>query len=412
VPGQEARHDPDDPAARGSNACALPAQALFQLPALRGLLLAAGGASGVFGESHRTRMGAVYPGARRRLASAPGAGRGTMAVGTGAALVGERSADRVSAAQRGGSLSGGRQYLEGQAREEKPAGQERPPQRVRTIHFWFACRHPHRAVGCRPHSVGLSLGQTHREPRVSLENALLREMLGEVLLPAWCKKVVVVADAAYPLRADLQAMQARSWYFVIAFPRTWKLANGQYLRDVVTHLPIHHYRQVRIPSLVPTARRRVFWTFAKRAQLAHVGAVTVVLSRRRRNDSPQPTKLLVPNLPPATAPLPVALYLRRWPVALCIKELKSVVGVGQHQVTKDAARGERSVAIAVMAYRVLLRLRAKPIEPGTSWSAFTLKQELAWEWGTDQLHRTIRPEARKELRRQRTVEPPPLRLAA
>jgi Transposase DDE domain len=237
-------------------------------------------------------------------------------------------------------------------------------------------------------------------------------MLGEVLLPAWCKKVVVVADAAYPSRANLQAIQARGWYFVIAFPRTWKLANGQYLRDVVTHLPIQHYRQVRVSLMVPMPRRRVFWTFAKQAQLAHVGEVTVVLSRRRRNESPKHPKLLVTNLPHATAHLTVALYLRRWPVELCIKELKRVVGLGQHQVTKDTARVERSVAVAVMAYLLLLRLRAKQIKPGSSWSAFTLKQELAWEWGTRQLHRTVDQKVRKEIRRQRTIEPPPLRLAA
>jgi DDE superfamily endonuclease len=148
------------------------------------------------------------------------------------------------------------------------------------------------------------------------ENALFREMLQEVILPAWCKTVVVVADAAYPSRANLQAIQARHWFFVIAFPRTWKLTNGQHLRDVVTHLPIHHYRKVCLPLLVPSARRRVFWTFAKRAQLRQVGDVTVVLSRRRRNDSPKQTKLLVTNLPQATAHTTVACYLRRWPVAV------------------------------------------------------------------------------------------------
>jgi hypothetical protein len=249
-------------------------------------------------------------------------------------------------------------------------------------------------------------------PDYQSEHTLVREMFTEVILPTWCKHVVVVADAAYPSRANLQAIQARGWFFVIAFPRTWKLANGQHLRDLVTHLPIHHYRQVRVPLVVPTAHRRVFWTFAKSAQLAHVGDVTVVLSRRRRNDSPKHTKLLVTNLPQATAHLAVALYLRRWPVELCIKELKSVVGLGQHQVTKDAARVERSIAVAVMAYLLLLRLRAKQIKPGSSWSAFTLKQELAWEWGTRQLHQTIRQETQKEIRRQRAAEPTPLRLAA
>ena len=249
-------------------------------------------------------------------------------------------------------------------------------------------------------------------PGYQSENALFREMLGEVLLPAWCKKVVVVADAAYPSRTNLQAIQARGWYFVIAFPRPWKLANDQYLRDVVTHLPIQHYRQVRVSLVVPRPRRRVCWTFAKPAQLAHGGEGTVVVSRRRRNASPQHPQLLVTHLPPATAPLTVALYLRRWPVALCIKELKRVVGLGQPQVTKDPARVERAVAVAVMADLLLLRLRATQIKPGSSWSAFTLKQELAWEWGPRQLHRTVDQKVRKEIRRQRTIEPPPLRLAA
>jgi hypothetical protein len=36
----------------------------------------------------------------------------------------------------------------------------------------------------------------------------------------------------------------------------------------------------------------------------------------------------VPNLPQATAHLTVAPYLRRWPVELCSKELKGVVGLG------------------------------------------------------------------------------------
>jgi DDE superfamily endonuclease len=244
------------------------------------------------------------------------------------------------------------------------------------------------------------------------ENALFREMVQEVVLPAWCKQIVVVADAAYPSRANLQALQARSWFFVMAFPRTWKLANGQHLRDLVTHLPIHHYRQVRVPLVVPSARRRVFWTFAKRAELRQVGDVTVVLSRRRRNESPKHTKLLVTNLPHATARLTVALYLRRWPVELCIKELKGVVGLGQAQVTKDAARVERSVAVALMAYLLLLRLGARQIKSGTSWSAFTLKQGLAWDWGARQVKRVARQEARREVRLRPTGQGVQLRLAA
>jgi ATP-dependent Clp protease ATP-binding subunit ClpA len=81
--------------------------------------------------------------------------------------------------------------------------------------------------------------------------------------------------------------------------------------------------------------------------------------------------------------------------------------------TKDAARVERSVAVALMAYLLLLRLRAKHIKPGTSWSAFTLKQQFAWEMGARQLKRVARQEVRKEVKLQLAAkEETHLRLAA
>ena len=231
------------------------------------------------------------------------------------------------------------------------------------------------------------------------ENALFRDMLKGLVLPAWCERVIVVADAAYASRKNLKAIQARGWFFVIAFPRTWKLANGQYLRDIVTHLPIHHYRQVRVPPLIPPARYRAFWTFVKSAHLRHVGDVTVLLSRRRRNDSPKQTKVLVTNLPMATARMIVMIYLRRWPVEICFKELKSGLGLGQAQITKDPARVERSLAVTLIAYLVLLRLQAKHIRPEAAWSVFALKQKFAWEVGAQQIKRTTQRETLKEIKK-------------
>jgi hypothetical protein len=230
------------------------------------------------------------------------------------------------------------------------------------------------------------------------ENALLRQMLAEIVLPRWCTKVIVVADAAYASRQNLPAIQARHWCFVLAFPRTWKFADGHSLRDLVAHLPRAYYRKVRLPLVGSRAQYRVFWTFAKRTTLREVGDVTVVLSKRRRHDSPQRTKVLVPNLPQATAHGTVARYLRRWPVELFFKEWKEVVGVGQHQVTKDAARVERSVAVTLMAYLVLLRVRARDIRPGQPWSAFTLKHHFAWEVSVQQLKRAAQQEARREIK--------------
>jgi DDE family transposase len=239
--------------------------------------------------------------------------------------------------------------------------------------------------------------KTHKDYRS--EPMLVRDMLEALVLPAWCKAVIVVADAAYASRDNLQAIQARRWFFVIAFPRTWKLANGQHLRDIVTHLPRHHYRQVRVPALVSTHRHRSFWTFVKSAHLRHIGDVTVLLSRRRRNDGPKQTKLLVTNLPMASARLIVMIYLRRWPVEICFKELKSGLGLGQAQVTKDPARVERSVAVTLMAYLVLLRLQATHIKPGTAWSIFALKQRFAWEIGVQQIKRTTQQQTLKEIKK-------------
>jgi hypothetical protein len=258
----------------------------------------------------------------------------------------------------------------------------------------------------------LRLGTPTGSPGSQSEKARRRELFQEVRLPPGCKKGGVVADAASPSRANLQALQARGGCFVIAFPRPWKVVNGQYLRDIVTHLPLPHDPQVRVPLLVPPARRRVCWTVAQRAEWRQGGEVSVGLSRRRRHESPKHTTLLVTTLPQAPAHLTVALYLRRWPVALCSKEGKGVVGLGQHHVTKEAARVQRSGAVAVLAYLRLLRLRAKQSKPGRSWSAFTLKQELAWDWGTRHLHRTARQQARKEVRLQLAPKEAPMRLAA
>jgi hypothetical protein len=123
-----------------------------------------------------------------------------------------------------------------------------------------------------------------------------------------------------------------------------------------------------------------------------------VLSKRRRHDSPKNTKVLVTKLPPATAHQTAAIYLRRWPVELCFKEWQEVVGVGQHQVTKDTARVERSVAVTLMAYLVLLRVQAQDVRPGQPWSAFALKQHFACKVSAQHFRRCAQQQARREVK--------------
>ena len=124
----------------------------------------------------------------------------------------------------------------------------------------------------------------------------------------------------------------------------------------------------------------------------------MVLSKCRRHDGPKQTKILVTNLP-ETGPAReiVGVYLRRWWIELLVKELKGVVGLGQHQVTKQADRVERSVAVAIMAYLLLLKRRARDIPADRPWSAFRLQRAFAWEVVQAQCERSARQMARKWL---------------
>jgi hypothetical protein len=211
------------------------------------------------------------------------------------------------------------------------------------------------------------------------ENARFRQMRQDFRRPAWCQEIVVTADAAYASRANLTLIQELGYGYVVTRPRTWKFANGKTLKALVTHLPRWKYTQIRIPT-VNCQRRRTVWVYAKRARLRHLGEVTVVLSTCRRNDAPKQTKILVTNLPePVTAREIVGVYRRRWWIARLLKELKGVVGMGQHPVIKQTTRVERAVAVAIMASVLLLKLRAQDVPADRPWSACRLQRAFAWE---------------------------------
>jgi hypothetical protein len=144
--------------------------------------------------------------------------------------------------------------------------------------------------------------------------------------------------------------------------------------------------------------RRTFGVSTTRVRLRHLGDVTVGLSTCRRNDGPKHTKILVTNLPETvTARQLVSIYLRRWWVALLMKTLKGVVGLGQPQVTPQVERVERSVAVASMAYLLLLKLQAKHIPADRPWSALRLQRAVATVVIEAQCERSAHQLARKWL---------------
>jgi hypothetical protein len=127
----------------------------------------------------------------------------------------------------------------------------------------------------------------------------------------------------------------------MALARTWCFENGHALKHLVTHVPKPHDRRCWVPVDKP-GRRRTSWTDTKGARLRHRGEVTLVLSKQRRNDGPKQTKIWVTNLPEARARQVVAVSRRRWSRELLMKELQGAPGLGQHHVTQDPPRVERS----------------------------------------------------------------------
>ena len=124
--------------------------------------------------------------------------------------------------------------------------------------------------------------------------------------------------------------------------------------------------------------------------LRHIGDVTVVLSKTGRNVGPKQTKILVTNLVQLTPRYVVFAYQRRWAVEQINRELKSDLGMGEHQVSGEERRIENSFGIAVMAYVFLIRLCHHEMLPGRSWSVPQLQHAFRLRVITNQVEHNVK----------------------
>jgi hypothetical protein len=230
--------------------------------------------------------------------------------------------------------------------------------------------------------VGFRLILPKRHTQYRSENVLFREMVGAFVPPSWAKLVIVGGDAAYGSKANMamvkdrdKADSKRRWGFVFAIARTWKTVEGKSLKHLVTHMPHKYYQCTRVPR-EGRKGRKTFWTYSTGLCLRHAGDVTVVLSKKGRNLGPQQTKILVTNLAELTPSQVVGISQKRWAIELLHWELKSGLGLGEHPVSGDKDRSEKSVGIAVLAYLFVLRVCHHEIVPGTPWSIFQLQHAL------------------------------------
>ena len=210
------------------------------------------------------------------------------------------------------------------------------------------------------------------------QNLLLRQMLQDFVPPAWVKAVIVEADAAFAAKATLKLITEQGWGYVFGLARTWKLADGTHLRDLARHTTHACYQ--RYVAHKPDGRRKCYWVFRRTARVRHLGYVTILLSKRRRNDGPQRIKLLVTNLAEATTTGTIlSHYSRRWGVEVVFKELKSGLHLGQMQVTKEPRRVERGLLLPILAYLLLLRLYGREFSAEYGASIWQLKRRFTEE---------------------------------
>ena len=104
------------------------------------------------------------------------------------------------------------------------------------------------------------------------------------------------------------------------------------------------------------------------------------------------------NLLELTARQMIDIYQRRWAIEILFKELKSGLGLGEHQVTKKLPRIEKSLGIALIADLLLLRARKDDIKPGKPWSIFQLKTNFTMDLIQKQFQHSIRLEVNKSLK--------------
>jgi len=256
-----------------------------------------------------------------------------------------------------------------------------------------------------PVNFRLILPKTH--PNYENENALFRQMVEGVSPPAWATLVIVGGDAAYGAKENMKMVRrrdredpSRRWGFVFGIARTWKTEAGKSLRDLVNHLPYNRYTRTWIPLVAEGAqgrkKRKTFWIYGKRMRLRHIGDVMMVLSKKGRNYGPKKTKLIVTNLIELTPRQVIVIYQRRWSVELLIWELKSALGLGQHQVTRKEDRIEKSIGISILAYLFLLRASPHLISPGKAWSIFQLQQDFRMKIITNQVEHSTELKLKKQ----------------
>jgi hypothetical protein len=72
------------------------------------------------------------------------------------------------------------------------------------------------------------------------------------------------------------------------------------------------------------------------------------------------------------------------------RELKTALGLGAHQVSREEGRIEQSFGMAVLAYWLLIRACHQEILPGTAWSMAQLQHAFRLRIITNQVEHKVK----------------------
>lgn len=227
------------------------------------------------------------------------------------------------------------------------------------------------------------------------ENKLFRDMLKRFTPPSWAKHVIVMGDAGYASVDNMEYIKNRArdewrqnkvyWWFVFSMAKTWKFSDGKSLRDLANHTKNGCYKKIFISKTLSN-HKQSYWTFRKNVSLRHIGDVTIVLSKKGRNLGPKNVKVIVTNLPDVTAKQILSIYQRRFMIEVLFRELKSGMGLGKQQVTKNEERIEKTIGCSILAYLLILKMQHRDILPDKSWSIFGLREKFRYRVIKNQLN--------------------------
>jgi len=234
------------------------------------------------------------------------------------------------------------------------------------------------------------------------ENALFLEMLKEFQPPDWAVTIIILGDSAYASKNNINEIKKldkldkqRRWGFVFGIAKTWKDIMGKSLRDLAYYLPRKFFKKTWIPKLPESLGRKVFWYYRVNRCLNGIGDVTIVLSKKGRNVGPKGIKMLVTNLMYLSERQILCIYNRRWSIEIVFKELKSGLGLGKQQVTKNERRIENSIGVSIVAYLFLIIICKVHINPLKTWSIFQLKSKFWENFVTSQIQRKFELQMKK-----------------